>query len=56
MAAGKFSGAVVLTDLNDFINPAQACVVPVKQTRDERAKPVRGGGAAQTACRRRRAG
>jgi len=26
----KFSGAVVLGDLNDFISPSQACVKPVK--------------------------
>ena len=37
----KFSGAVVLTDLNDFISPSQACVMPVPVRRDERAKPVR---------------
>ncbi|KAI0049829.1 iron hydrogenase [Auriscalpium vulgare] len=27
-----FSGALTLTDLNDFITPAQACIKPVEQT------------------------
>ncbi len=27
MTMGHFSGVVKLTDLNDFITPAQACVV-----------------------------
>jgi len=26
----KFSGALILTDLNDFIAPSQACVKPVE--------------------------
>ncbi|KAJ2957309.1 hypothetical protein NUW54_g14608 [Trametes sanguinea] len=27
-----FSGALTLTDLNDFITPSQACIKPVEQT------------------------
>ncbi|XP_068741892.1 probable cytosolic Fe-S cluster assembly factor v1g210509 [Montipora capricornis] len=30
MAAGHFSGALQLTDLNDFITPSQECIKPVK--------------------------
>ncbi|KZT57750.1 hypothetical protein CALCODRAFT_404807, partial [Calocera cornea HHB12733] len=26
-----FSGALTITDLNDFINPSQACIKPVEQ-------------------------
>ncbi|EJU04268.1 iron hydrogenase [Dacryopinax primogenitus] len=39
-----FSGALTLTDLNDFINPSQACIKPVEQFN----KPVAEPGAAAT--------
>uniref|UniRef100_A0A8H7Y3A8 Cytosolic Fe-S cluster assembly factor NAR1 n=1 Tax=Psilocybe cubensis TaxID=181762 RepID=A0A8H7Y3A8_PSICU len=31
-----FSGALTLTDLNDFITPGQACIKPVEQKKEER--------------------
>ncbi len=37
-AAMAFSGAVRITDLNDFIAPSQACVVALN------GKPSQGGG------------
>jgi hypothetical protein len=40
--ASKFSGAVVLTDLNDFISPSQACVLPVATHHDRHSQPVCG--------------
>ncbi|KAF9452405.1 iron hydrogenase [Macrolepiota fuliginosa MF-IS2] len=44
-----FSGALTLTDLNDFITPSQACIKPVEQTN----KPTeeKGAGAAVTEIR-----
>ncbi|KAM6502276.1 Iron hydrogenase [Amanita muscaria] len=40
-----FSGALTLTDLNDFISPSQACIKPVQQSNSEVPEP---GGA--TVC------
>ncbi|KAJ7462324.1 iron hydrogenase [Mycena galericulata] len=40
-----FSGALTLTDLNDFITPSQACIKPVEQVNKEPEKPL---GAAST--------
>ncbi|PAV18699.1 iron hydrogenase [Pyrrhoderma noxium] len=40
-----FSGALTLTDLNDFITPSQACIKPVEQTN---AQETRDQGAAST--------
>ncbi|KZT08297.1 iron hydrogenase [Laetiporus sulphureus 93-53] len=40
-----FSGALTLTDLNDFITPSQACIKPVEQTNKVEAKD---SGAAST--------
>ncbi|KAL0955919.1 hypothetical protein HGRIS_002110 [Hohenbuehelia grisea] len=40
-----FSGALTLTDLNDFITPSQACIKPVEQTNPAQAKEA---GAAST--------
>ncbi|KAI9190740.1 cytosolic Fe-S cluster assembly factor [Polychytrium aggregatum] len=31
--SGNFSGALVLTDLNDYIQPSQACILPVPSAR-----------------------
>ncbi|KAI0268711.1 iron hydrogenase [Gloeopeniophorella convolvens] len=33
-----FSGALTLTDLNDYITPAQACIKPVEQTNAPKAR------------------
>ncbi|TFK44707.1 iron hydrogenase [Crucibulum laeve] len=33
-----FSGTLTLTDLNDFITPAQACIKPVEQTKPQTAE------------------
>ncbi|KAG6811903.1 hypothetical protein H0H92_005361 [Tricholoma furcatifolium] len=33
-----FSGALTLTDLNDFITPSQACIKPVTQTNEPKEK------------------
>ncbi|EKM54461.1 uncharacterized protein PHACADRAFT_185384 [Phanerochaete carnosa HHB-10118-sp] len=44
-----FSGALTLTDLNDFITPSQACIKPVEQTNG--IVPERDGGAASTEIR-----
>ncbi|KAJ7497310.1 iron hydrogenase [Mycena latifolia] len=35
-----FSGALTLTDLNDFISPSQACIKPVEQTNKEPEKQL----------------
>ncbi|KAK7687088.1 hypothetical protein QCA50_009589 [Cerrena zonata] len=43
-----FSGALTLTDLNDFITPAQSCIKPVEQTNKVEAKEP---GAASTEIR-----
>ncbi|KAJ7170540.1 iron hydrogenase [Mycena crocata] len=40
-----FSGALTLTDLNDFISPSQACIKPVEQVNKE---PQKQSGAAST--------
>ncbi|KAJ6499910.1 iron hydrogenase [Mycena vitilis] len=40
-----FSGALTLTDLNDFISPSQACIKPVEQANPEPQKQL---GAAST--------
>ncbi|PPQ67293.1 hypothetical protein CVT25_005877 [Psilocybe cyanescens] len=45
-----FSGALTLTDLNDFITPAQACIKPVEQ-KDVPEKRERDAGAASTEIR-----
>ncbi|KDR75890.1 hypothetical protein GALMADRAFT_69035 [Galerina marginata CBS 339.88] len=42
-----FSGALTLTDLNDFITPSQACIKPVEQ-KDAPKKQEREAGAAET--------
>ncbi|GJE92296.1 Iron hydrogenase [Phanerochaete sordida] len=44
-----FSGALTLTDLNDFITPSQACIKPVEQTNGVVPEPD--GGAASTEIR-----
>ncbi|KAF8798712.1 iron hydrogenase [Phlegmacium glaucopus] len=44
-----FSGALTLTDLNDFISPSQACIKPVEQTNAEPEE--KGLGAASTEIR-----
>ena len=33
----KFSSALVLTDLNDYVSPGQACIKPVEVTKEEGA-------------------
>ncbi|KAG8920154.1 Cytosolic Fe-S cluster assembly factor nar1 [Tulasnella sp. 418] len=43
-----FSGALKLTDLNDFITPSQACIKPVEQVVDEDENLLREAGAAST--------
>ncbi|KAF8200807.1 iron hydrogenase [Pholiota molesta] len=44
-----FSGALTLTDLNDFITPSQACIKPVEQTNAPTAEEKeRDAGAAST--------
>jgi hypothetical protein len=35
-----FSSALVLTDLNDYIAPSQACIKPVEVTKSEDKGPV----------------
>lgn len=35
-----FSSALVLTDLNDYIAPSQACVKPVEVSKSETQGPV----------------
>lgn len=35
-----FSSALVLTDLNDYIAPSQACVKPVEIEKSENKGPV----------------
>ncbi|ORZ00750.1 hypothetical protein BCR43DRAFT_152036 [Syncephalastrum racemosum] len=35
-----FSSALVLTDLNDYIAPSQACIKPVEVTKSENAGPT----------------
>ncbi|KAH6914003.1 nuclear prelamin A recognition factor-like protein [Coprinopsis sp. MPI-PUGE-AT-0042] len=37
-----FSGALTLTDLNDFISPSQACIKPVEQTNKPDEEPKTG--------------
>lgn len=36
-----FSSALVLTDLNDYIAPSQACIKPVEVTKSEDRGQVR---------------
>lgn len=31
-----FSGALTITDLDDFLNPSQACILPVRQTNKQK--------------------
>ncbi|KAF8906529.1 iron hydrogenase [Gymnopilus junonius] len=40
-----FSGALTLTDLNDFINPSQACIKPVEQKDAPRSQEKEAGAA-----------
>lgn len=35
-----FSTALVLTDLNDYIAPSQACIKPVEVSKSENQGPV----------------
>jgi hypothetical protein len=35
-----FSSALVLTDLNDYISPSQACIKPVEVQKKESAEEV----------------
>ncbi|TFY59324.1 hypothetical protein EVG20_g7834 [Dentipellis fragilis] len=42
-----FSGALTLTDLNDYITPAQACIKPVEQTNKSDAPEVPGAAATE---------
>ena len=42
-----FSGALTLTDLNDFITPSQACIKPVEQTN---ANPAHDVAVAEVRC------
>ncbi|KAL9936147.1 hypothetical protein V8E36_004989 [Tilletia maclaganii] len=43
-----FSGALTLTDLNDFLGPSQACIKPVEVTESEDKQPAPELGAAAT--------
>ncbi|KAF9531652.1 iron hydrogenase [Crepidotus variabilis] len=43
-----FSGALTLTDLNDFITPSQACIKPVEQTNKPSKEEEKEPGAAST--------
>jgi hypothetical protein len=36
-----FSSALVLTDLNDYISPSQACIKPVEVQKKESAEEVK---------------